>query len=101
LTMMMVETVANGSAYKSFHDASGRAFLPGIEVAGKTGTLTRHKENRHYTWFIGFAPVDKPEVAVAALVVNTPTWHIKGPELARDVLRSYFAKKGVKGIVAP
>jgi cell division protein FtsI/penicillin-binding protein 2 len=101
LTIMMVETVANGSAYKSFHDASGRSFLPGIEVAGKTGTLTRHKENRHYTWFIGFAPVDKPEVAVAALVVNTPTWHIKGPELARDVLRSYFAKKGVKGIVAP
>jgi len=101
LTTMMVETVANGSAYKSFHDTSGRSFLPGVEVAGKTGTLAKNKENRLYTWFVGFAPVEKPEVAVAALVVNTPTWHIKGPELARDVLRSYFAKKGMKGIVAP
>jgi penicillin-binding protein A len=101
LTTMMAETVANGSGYKSFHDASGRAFLPAIPVAGKTGTLTRHKENRHYTWFVGFAPADKPEVVVSALVVNTPTWHIKGPELARDVLRSYFAKKGTKGVIAP
>ncbi len=101
LTTMMIETVANGSAYKSFHDTSGRSFLPGVDVAGKTGTLAKNKENRLYTWFIGFAPVEKPEVAVAALVVNTPTWHIKGPELARDVLRSYFAKKGMKGVVAP
>jgi penicillin-binding protein A len=101
LTTMMVESVSNGSAYKSFHDTSGRSYLPGIEVAGKTGTLARNKENRLYTWFVGFAPVERPEVAVAALVVNTPTWHIKGPELARDVLRSYFAKKGMKGVVAP
>jgi cell division protein FtsI/penicillin-binding protein 2 len=101
VTTMMVETVSNGSAYKSFHDGSGRSYLPGIEVAGKTGTLAKNKENRLYTWFVGFAPAQRPEVAVSALVVNTPTWHIKGPELARDVLRSYFAKKGVKGIVAP
>jgi cell division protein FtsI/penicillin-binding protein 2 len=101
VTTMMIETVSNGSAYKSFHDSSGRSYLPGIEVAGKTGTLAKNKENRLYTWFVGFAPAQRPEVAVSALVVNTPTWHIKGPELARDVLRSYFAKKGMKGIVAP
>jgi cell division protein FtsI/penicillin-binding protein 2 len=101
LTVMLLQTVSNGSAYKSFHDGSGRSFLPGIEVAGKTGTLTRHKENRHYTWFVGFAPADKPEVAVSALVVNTPTWRVKGPELARDMLRAWFAKKGVKGVSAP
>ena len=101
LTAMMLQTVSNGSAYKSFHDDSGRSFLPGIDVAGKTGTLTRHKENRHYTWFIGFAPADKPEVAVSALIVNTPTWQVKGPELARDMLRAWFAKKGVKGVSAP
>lgn len=101
VTRMMVETVANGSAYKTFHDGKGRGFLGNLQVAGKTGTLTRHKENRHYTWFVGFAPADKPEVAVAALVVNTPLWRIKGPILARDALRAYFAKQGRAGVTAP
>lgn len=101
LTKMMVQTVASGSAYKSFHDRNGRPFLPNIQVAGKTGTLTRHKENRHYTWFVGFAPADKPEVAISALVVNTPTWRIKAPVLAREVLRAYFAEKKRPGVTAP
>lgn len=101
LTRMMVQTTVAGSARKAFFDKRGRAFLPDITVAGKTGTLTRHKENRHYTWFVGFAPAEQPEVAIAALVVNTPVWRIKGPDLARDVLRAYFAQQGRKGVSRP
>jgi cell division protein FtsI/penicillin-binding protein 2 len=101
LKEMMLQTVANGSAFKSFHDDRGRPYLPGIQVAGKTGTLTRHKENRHYTWFVGFAPADKPEIALATLVVNTPTWRIKAPELARNVFRAWFAKQNAKGVTPP
>lgn len=98
---MMENTVRDGSAYKTFHDRRGNAFLPGINVAGKTGTLTRHKENRHYTWLVAYAPVEDPEIVVAALVVNTPQWRIKGPDLARDVLRAHFAKQGRPGVSAP
>lgn len=101
VTKMMEQTVANGSAYKAFHDKRGRAYLPKIRVAAKTGTLTRHKENRHYTWLIGFAPADEPEIAVSALVVNTPMWHVKGPDLARDVLRAYFSERGASGVTHP
>lgn len=101
LTRMMRETVENGSAFKSFHDERGTSYLPGIQVAGKTGTLTRYKDNRYYTWFIGFAPADKPEVAISALVVNNPTWQVKAAMLARDVLRAYFAKHGAKGVTPP
>lgn len=101
LTKMMLQTVASGSAFKTFHEASGKPFLPHIRVASKTGTLTRHEENRHYTWFVGFAPADSPEVAVSALVVNTPVWRIKGPLLAREVLRAYFAKRQYPGVIAP
>jgi cell division protein FtsI/penicillin-binding protein 2 len=92
---MMRETVANGSAFKSFHDAQGKPYLPGVSVAGKTGTLTDYKLNRFYTWFLGFAPADAPEVAISALVVNTPDWSIKAPQMAREVLRAYFEKKGM------
>jgi cell division protein FtsI/penicillin-binding protein 2 len=98
LTRMMTETVENGSAYRSFHDAGGKPYLPGIAVAGKTGTLTREKLNRFYTWFIGFAPADKPEIAISTLIVNTPVWHIKAPIVASGVLRAYFVKQGRKGV---
>lgn len=101
VTQMMLNTVRGGSAYKTFHDKKGTSFLPGIDVAGKTGTLTRDKENRHYTWLVAFAPAEDPEIAVAALVVNTPLWQIKGPDLAREVLRAYFANKGRPGVSAP
>ncbi len=101
LTRMMRQTVENGSAFKSFHDEHGTPYLPGIQVAGKTGTLTRYKDNRFYTWFIGFAPADKPEIAIAALVVNNPSWQIKGAMLAREVLRAYFAEHGAKGVTPP
>ena len=101
LTRMMTETVENGSARTAFHDAKGDSYLPGIAVAGKTGTLSDNEANRHYTWFVGFAPADQPEVAVAALVVNNPTWQIKAPIMARNLLRSYFAKAGRKGVTMP
>ncbi len=94
VSRMMRETVANGSAFKSFHDAQGKPYIPGVGVAGKTGTLTDYKRNRFYTWFVGFAPAEAPEVAISALVVNTPEWQIKAPQLAREVLRAYFEKKG-------
>ena len=58
-----------------------KARLNGIEVAGKTGTSqvvtlgkTRLKasqvpwQQRDHAWFVAYAPVDAPEIAVAALV---------------------------------
>jgi penicillin-binding protein A len=101
LTRMMVQTVANGSAFKSFHDAAGTSYLPDLTVAGKTGTLGDPDGSKLYTWFIGFAPAEAPEVAVSALVVNNPSWVIKAPQLARDALRAYFAHQGKKGVTAP
>jgi cell division protein FtsI/penicillin-binding protein 2 len=101
VTRMMVQTVSNGSAFKAFHDEQGRPYIPDVEIAGKTGTLSDHQADRHYTWFVGFAPAEKPEIAISTLVVNTPTWHIKASQLAREVLRAYFARRGLKGVTPP
>jgi cell division protein FtsI/penicillin-binding protein 2 len=101
LNKMMRETVSSGSASRSFRDPRGRPYLGEIRVAGKTGTLTRSEQNRFYTWFVGFAPADHPRVAVATLVVNTPIWRLKAPQLARDVLRAYFAEQNTPGVTAP
>lgn len=101
LTTMMQQTVASGSGYKAFRTPRGTPYLPHIAVAGKTGTLARHEDERYYTWFVGFAPAERPEVAIATLVVNGPAWRIKGPQLAREVLRAYFADRGAAGVTAP
>jgi penicillin-binding protein A len=108
LTKMMEVTVAEGTSYRAFHDAHGLSFLPGVVVAGKTGTLTNAQDQRFYTWFTGFAPsrpvegmLKVPQVAVAVLVVNKPQWHVKANVLARELLREYFAREEVPGVTAP
>ncbi len=83
------------------HDGEGRPFLPNIAVAGKTGTLTRAETQQFYTWFVGFAPSRAPEVAIAVLVVNTPSWRAKANVVAREVLRAYFAAQGMPGVTRP
>ncbi len=45
------------------------ASLPGIEVAGKTGTA-QNPHGRDHSAFMGFAPYDKPRIAVAVYVEN-------------------------------
>jgi peptidoglycan glycosyltransferase len=44
------------------------AQIPGIKVAGKTGTAETGENHVNTTWFIAFAPADNPRVAVAVVL---------------------------------
>jgi peptidoglycan glycosyltransferase len=61
LAMMMSQVVKEGTGTA--------AALSGIDVAGKTGTAEVGGTNQ--AWFIGFAPVGNPKVAVAVTVERT------------------------------
>lgn len=89
LAQAMAQTVSAGTAFRSFRERR-RYALKQYRAAGKTGTLTEGLgENwREITWFIGFAPVDKPKVAVAAVIVNDPKWRIRAPYVGREALRT-------------
>jgi cell division protein FtsI/penicillin-binding protein 2 len=89
---LMRRTVTHGTARRAFYDPRNRPFLPGVSIAGKTGSLTQQKPYRAYSWWVGFAPVEKPKIAVAALVVNTPRWRIKASYAARETLRNYLMR---------
>ncbi len=65
LTEMMVATVATGTATP--------AQIPGMDVAGKTGTAQSTADRPPYAWFVSFAPADDPQVAVAVLVQSSDT----------------------------
>jgi penicillin-binding protein A len=46
------------------------AQIPGIRVAGKTGTAETGRANINTTWFTAFAPVEAPKIAIAVVVEN-------------------------------
>lgn len=96
------------------YGTGGAAKLPGIEVGGKTGTAqvaaVKGKmikseqlpyEIRDHAWFVGFAPVNDPEIAVVALVEHGGHGGSAAAPVVRAVLQEYFrrhpaeqAKKG-------
>lgn len=90
---MMLGTVSHGTARKAFHDTRGRPYLPGIPIAGKTGSLSSDDPYRAYSWWVGYAPEPSAEIALAALVVNTPEWRIKASQVAREALQYYLVDR--------
>jgi peptidoglycan glycosyltransferase len=60
LTRMMQQVVTGGTGT--------RAQIPGVSVAGKTGTAQQGKGEPPHAWFTAFAPADDPKVAVAVVV---------------------------------
>jgi len=86
----MVAAVETGTAR--------HAQVPGVQVAGKTGTAQVRIDGEPTTlaWFLGFAPVENPQIAVTVVVEGTdPGDNIAGGKtaapIAQAVLEQYFA----------
>jgi penicillin-binding protein A len=95
LTRMLEVTVETGTSRGAFTAPDGKRYLPGIRVAGKTGTLRPEQSDDTMTsWFVGFAPSRSPEIVVSVMLVNGHTYRRKANELARDLLRTYFRAHG-------
>jgi penicillin-binding protein 2 len=92
----LVEVVSHGTGKK--------AGLPGIAVAGKTGTsqvVTLGKERvpaaklpwnqRDHAWFVAYAPAEEPTIAIATLVEHAPGGGgaVAAP-ITQHILQAYF-----------
>jgi peptidoglycan glycosyltransferase len=88
LTAMMVAVVDQGTATT--------AQIPGVKVAGKTGTAQSSPSRPPYAWFVSFAPADDPKVAVAVLVEDAGVARnaISGSGLAAPI-----AKKVMQAVI--
>jgi peptidoglycan glycosyltransferase len=77
LSAMLRQVVTSGT---------GRGIdTPRLAIAGKTGTA----ENPHgaaHSWFVGFAPVDRPQLAVAVLVEHGGYGSATAAPIAQDLL---------------
>jgi peptidoglycan glycosyltransferase len=62
LTQMMVGVVEAGTGTA--------AQIPGVTVAGKTGTAQHGDGEDPHAWFVCFAPAEAPRIAVAVIVLD-------------------------------
>lgn len=89
LTAMMESVVTDGSG--------SSAALPGVAVAGKTGTAEFGSTGAAHAWFTGFAPADDPQIAVAVIVESASddwtgeTGGVVAAPIARAVLEAGVA----------
>ncbi|HUK93708.1 MAG TPA: penicillin-binding protein 2 [Gaiellaceae bacterium] len=69
------------------------AEIPGVRVAGKTGTAeTGGPGTPNTTWFIAFAPADAPRYAVAVVLQNqTETGGTTAAPIAKEILQALLA----------
>jgi penicillin-binding protein A len=93
--------VQSGTAHDAFVDELGHNYLGYIQVAGKTGTLKPNRHSPTSSWFIGFAPSQKPTIAIGLLLKISDQWHKKAATTARDLLRYYFARRGARNVSFP
>lgn len=94
------------------NDPRGTAFLSrldDVQVAGKTGTaqvrkLQKQPEHgwhpyRDHAWFAGYAPAERPEIAIVVLVEHGGKGgHVAAP-VAMEIIHGYL--KGRKDVVVP
>jgi peptidoglycan glycosyltransferase len=85
LTQMMTAVVQRGTGTP--------AQIPGVTVAGKTGTAETSPGKPSHAWFVSFAPAEDPKVAVAVFVEsgsagNDATGGVVAAPVARDVMQA-------------
>jgi len=106
--MVGVVTQAGGTAYREFLGER-------IKVAGKTGTAQvftiKQTENtkakvteerkRDHAWFIAFAPVDDPKIALSVLVENGGFGASAAAPIARKILEAYLLEPDAATVKSP
>lgn len=79
--MKGVTSDEGGTAHSAFANFN-------IEVGGKTGSASTRNGNAN-AWFVGFAPFDNPEIAIAVYVKNGQHGNYTAP-VAREIFAQYL-----------
>jgi len=81
----------------------GRARVRGVSVSGKTGTaqvvsrrlddIGGHKIPRPHSWFVGYAPSENPQIAVAVIIEHGGDGSAVAAPVAQQMMEVYFTPK--------
>jgi penicillin-binding protein 2 len=98
LTAAQIEKVRHGM-WKVVNDPGGtgkKAQVPGTIVAGKTGTAQFKRKGvpDNHTWFVCFAPYDKPTLAVCIFIEGAKSGGGTAAPIAAKIIKDVTAMKG-------
>jgi peptidoglycan glycosyltransferase len=88
-------TILKEAMQRAVEGQYGRLFtsgaqVPGIPTAGKTGTAQLGGSGEPNSWFIGFAPVEQPQVAIAVVVAHGGGGGARAAPLGGDLMKLFF-----------
>jgi peptidoglycan glycosyltransferase len=67
--------------------------IPGVKVAGKTGSAQASGDVIH-SWYVSFAPADDPQIAVAVIVENGQEGYKAALPIATRLMETYLKNSG-------
>jgi peptidoglycan glycosyltransferase len=70
------------------------AKVPGVSTAGKSGTAELGGSGEPHSWFIGFAPVNRPRIAIAVLVERAGRGGAVAAPIGGNLMERYFEEFG-------
>jgi len=73
------------------------ADLP-VSVAAKTGTSQIESNTKINAFFVGYAPVENPEIAILVLVENAREGSLNAVPVAKDILNWYYYNRLIKSL---
>jgi len=105
---VLADIAAPGVVWSSLRQAMGQvissgtarsAAISGLSWGGKTGSTETRRDRKTHSWFVGFAPLNDPQIAVAVLVEDAGHGGEIAAPIARDVVRAYL--QGIPEVVLP
>ncbi len=90
LAKTLSTSVNKGTSRRAFHDRRGRALLAQLKIAAKTGSIDGKTPEGQYSWFAAYAPMEDPQIALVALVVNQGRWNVKAAHVGEKALEAFF-----------
>ena len=87
---LMAATITQGTSRKSFRSIIQGARLAGLELGGKTGSLTGTEPRGKYDWFVGYGRSGERKIAIAVMTIHERVWRIRSSQVAADFFRHYF-----------
>ncbi|MBI1803237.1 MAG: penicillin-binding protein 2 [Ignavibacteriae bacterium] len=87
-----VWNIIHEGMYRCVNEPGGTALIAkvrGVKVAGKTGTA-QNPHGKDHAWFIGYAPVEHPKIAICVLVENAGFGGVIAAPIASMCIEQYL-----------
>lgn len=79
---------------------AGRARIPGVVWGGKTGSAERQGGTKTHSWFVGFAPLDDPQIAIAVVAEDAGHGGEIAAPIAARLVKTYLEGRQQPGMLA-